>query len=181
VKFWDDVSLEAVKRIVAYSNSFVENPSMESLRQVLDEMIEEHFEEGPEVPASSWIALGGEAYMLGCKLQLITDSPRDYCIKTARFVTGKQRDYGTENVARFGGRGLLVRAHDKVARLENLRGRGAAAANEPLSDTIVDLVGYSIVGVLWAENDFFQPLNPDPNLFTVAETEANFALQKLFE
>ena len=70
-------------------------------------------------------------------------------------IIRKQTDYGHHNIARFGRHGILVRCHDKIARLKNLHlTRGGNAANESLSDTYVDIIGYSAIGMMW-ERDWF--------------------------
>jgi len=60
----------------------------------------------------------------------------------------KQHDYGHENIARFGRLGLLVRVHDKIARLHNLLAKGGVPQNETIEDTYVDIVGYSAIGMM---------------------------------
>lgn len=71
----------------------------------------------------------------------------------------KQMDYGHHNIARFGRRGLVVRCHDKVARLKNLHlARSGAAANESLTDTYVDIIGYSAIGMMWERGWFLLDL-----------------------
>lgn len=60
----------------------------------------------------------------------------------------KQHDYGHENIARFGRLGLLVRVHDKIARLNNMVKRGGAPQNESIEDTYTDIVGYSAIGMM---------------------------------
>jgi hypothetical protein len=71
----------------------------------------------------------------------------------------KQSDYGHHNIARFGRRGLVVRTHDKIARLKNLHlTRSGQAANESLTDTYVDIVGYSAIGMMWERGWFLLDL-----------------------
>lgn len=70
----------------------------------------------------------------------------------------KQNDYGHNNVARFGRQGLLVRVHDKIARLKNLQQPGKAAKNEAITDTYIDIVGYSAIGIMWERNWFLLDL-----------------------
>jgi hypothetical protein len=79
----------------------------------------------------------------------------------------KQHDYGHENIARFGRLGLLVRVHDKIARLENLLGTGSSPNHESIEDNVVDVIGYSIVAAMWEEGTFLLALLPS----TVAESE----------
>lgn len=74
----------------------------------------------------------------------------------------KQSDYGHHNIARFGRRGLVVRTHDKIARLKNLHlARSGKAANESLTDTYTDIVGYSAIGMMWERGWFLLNLTRD--------------------
>ncbi len=73
-------------------------------------------------------------------------------------VCGKQRDYGSDNILRFGRIGLLVRAHDKIARLENLAARAAAPTNESIADNYIDVIGYCTVAMLLERGWFTLPL-----------------------
>jgi hypothetical protein len=67
----------------------------------------------------------------------------------------KQSDYGHNNIARFGRQGLIVRCHDKVARLKNLHlSRAGQAANESIADTYTDIIGYSAIGMMWERGWF---------------------------
>ena len=70
------------------------------------------------------------------------------CAHVIATLCKKQHDYGHENIARFGRTGLLVRVHDKIARLNNLLSRGVDPANETIEDTYVDIVGYSAIGMM---------------------------------
>jgi hypothetical protein len=70
----------------------------------------------------------------------------------------KQRDYGPENIRRFGRQGLLIRLHDKVARLENLDGGGRGPENESVIDTFLDIIGYCTIGIMWERDEFLLPL-----------------------
>jgi hypothetical protein len=77
-------------------------------------------------------------------------------IKTT--LVKKQRDYGSKNIEKFGINGIVIRIHDKIARLENLLNKNSFAENEPLQDTLLDIVGYSIIAVMWNNNYFMAPL-----------------------
>lgn len=70
------------------------------------------------------------------------------CAHVIATLCKKQHDYGHENIARFGRTGLLVRVHDKIARLNNLLARGVDPANETIEDTYVDILGYSAIGMM---------------------------------
>lgn len=77
----------------------------------------------------------------------------------------KQTDYGPDNISRFGRDGILVRLHDKIARLENLSSQGRAPMNEAVSDNYLDVVGYCSIGAMWEAGEFLLPL-------TVAESDS---------
>jgi hypothetical protein len=80
-------------------------------------------------------------------------------------VIKKQHDYGPENIAKFGMWGIIVRLHDKIARLDNLlstkRSGFNSVADETVYDTLLDIVGYSTVALLWINNWFFFPMKKD--------------------
>jgi hypothetical protein len=73
---------------------------------------------------------------------------RELCSFVLETLCKKQHDYGHENIARFGRLGLLVRVHDKIARLKNLVTRGGVPQNESIEDTYVDILGYSAIGIM---------------------------------
>ena len=73
----------------------------------------------------------------------------------------KQHDYGHENIARFGRQGLLVRVHDKIARLKNLSRPDRDAKNEAIEDTYMDIIGYCAIGMMWERNWFLLELGAD--------------------
>ena len=80
-------------------------------------------------------------------------------------VIKKQHDYGPENIAKFGMWGLIVRLHDKIARLDNLlstkRKGFNSVSDETIYDTLLDIVGYSTVAMLWINNWFLLPMKAD--------------------
>jgi hypothetical protein len=83
----------------------------------------------------------------------------------ATTVAKKQRDYGPNNVSKFGVAGLVVRIHDKIARLDNLlsskRNGINSVQNETVFDTLLDIVGYSTVALLWVNDWFLTPMASD--------------------
>lgn len=92
----------------------------------------------------------------------------------------KQKDYGPENIMKFGIIGIIVRLFDKVARLNNLliKSNGdfksAIGANsvpgETLVDTLIDIIGYSTIALMILESDdrfgnkFLTPMSPDKRI-----------------
>jgi len=77
-----------------------------------------------------------------------SEKMRELCAHILATLCRKQNDYGHENIARFGRLGLLVRVHDKIARLHNLLAKGGVPQNESIEDTYVDIVGYSAIGIM---------------------------------
>lgn len=100
-----------------------------------------------------WVTLGSYAITWG-KIKSI-DIPKTKLLET---LIRKQRDYGHHNIAKYGRKGLIIRVHDKIARLENLTGQQIEAANEPIEDTILDIAGYSAIGIMWETGTFLLPL-----------------------
>lgn len=83
----------------------------------------------------------------------------------ANTVIKKQHDYGPNNISKFGTYGLIVRLHDKIARLENLLSSTRKGTNlvqdETIFDTLTDIVGYCTVGLLWVNDKFLLPMRMD--------------------
>jgi hypothetical protein len=76
-------------------------------------------------------------------------------------VINKQKDYGHHNIAMFGITGLVIRIHDKIARAENLlqkKDMENAVPGESLYDTFIDIIGYSIIALMWLDNTFMLKL-----------------------
>ena len=76
-------------------------------------------------------------------------------------LRAKQMDYGYGNINRFGRDGIIVRIHDKIARIENLISKGADSSNEPLADSFTDLVGYCVIGMMVEYDIFNLPMRED--------------------
>ena len=63
----------------------------------------------------------------------------------------KQEDYGSANIAAAPGgamNGLLVRMHDKLARIVNLTKTDKTPNYESLKDSFMDLANYSIIAIM---------------------------------
>lgn len=90
----------------------------------------------------------------------------------------KQKDYGPKNIMMFGLSGIIVRMYDKIARLNNLLEKSGgnlaeaeqanAVHGESIIDTLIDIIGYSTIGLMILdkdttyENKFLYPLTPNP-------------------
>lgn len=78
-------------------------------------------------------------------------------------LINKQKDYGTENITKFGLAGIIVRLSDKLARLNNLilKADGdiqnAISLNsvngESIIDTLIDIIGYCTIALMVMDED----------------------------
>jgi hypothetical protein len=148
---WNSAADYASKEIFSLSTSFTS--SIPKIRDWFDEMVQDFFNKQGRTATSEWMILGAKALKWG-RLEG-WDITQQELIET---LVRKQRDYGHHNIAMFGRDGLLIRVHDKIARLENLVGRGAEAANEPIRDTVLDIAGYSTIGIMWDRKQFLLKL-----------------------
>lgn len=78
-------------------------------------------------------------------------------------LQAKQHDYGHKNIDRFGSKGIVVRLNDKYERLVNLEFTKQFLAdgkvidpkvNESHIDTLVDIVGYCVIGLMVIDETF---------------------------
>jgi hypothetical protein len=76
-------------------------------------------------------------------------------------VVAKQRMYGPRNVVRFGLRGIVIRLNDKIERLKNLQHHQGPVIFEPIQDTWLDIVGYSVIAIMWIHDWFLLELKQD--------------------
>lgn len=156
-KTWDEAAQSALIRI--YENIRKKpRADLEQIRADLDDFIEESFHAatGFDKAKVRWAIIGADAL----ELAALRGEPFDITEVHATLVR-KQRDYGPENIRRFGRQGLMVRMHDKVARLENLLQTidgGGKPQNESIRDNLLDVVGYAAIGIMWESMQFLLPL-----------------------
>lgn len=151
---WNDAAESAVDTIFSLMREG-SRTTIEDLRSTLDNFINSLFDRlaGNTSAVAAFSNVGADAAELARKLGLDLNTK-----VVAKTLVKKQRDYGPENIARFGRKGLLVRLHDKVARLENLTARGATPENESIADTYLDIIGYCAIGIMWETDQFLLPL-----------------------
>jgi hypothetical protein len=70
------------------------------------------------------------------------------CIKAIKIFDHKQQRYGPANIAAFGEYGVLVRLHDKLARLINLTRTGQEPKDETRDDSWGDAMVYSAISLM---------------------------------
>lgn len=156
---WEGAAGDAMDLII---NSVEPNSGIDVIRKILDDVID-----SGDMSPVGWARIGAAACVMATDWALLPHDSGRVKRMIVDLVVRKQRDYGHHNIARFGHVGLYVRMHDKVARLENLLGSGKAPENESVTDNLLDVIGYSVIGVMVAEGTFMYPLRP-----TVAESNA---------
>ena len=163
---WDDAARRAVFQI--FNHSFNTWDRLSDVREYLDYLIDEI---GPEskkeisgnVAAEYWAILGRTAAVVAEKKEIFKEIDEElagHVDRITEILVRKQHDYGHHNIARFGRAGLLVRMHDKVARLENLLEFLKSPENESVVDNFIDVIGYASIGMMWERNWFLLPLAP---------------------
>lgn len=130
--------------------------SIADLRKNLDKFIDDLYKApgGEQKAVTSFAQLGSDAWELAAKSGINLT-----VAETTSVLIRKQGDYGPDNIARFKRQGLLIRLHDKVARLENLTAKDVDPNNESIADTYLDIVGYCAIGIMWERREFLLPLD----------------------
>jgi hypothetical protein len=95
-------------------------------------------------------------------------SPEDVRVESiANLLIRKQKDYGPENISKFGLIGICIRLSDKLARLSNLFMKSGSddfknilnssklnsVPNETVVDTLIDILGYCVVAMMFIRID----------------------------
>jgi len=165
---WEQAADSTVKEIydLAFSDGLTDiNVMVKMMRHKLDDMINMtgglKDTTSPVVEYAArqmWAFLARHALIILSK----TGNRPDPELLVELFIS-KQRDYGSENIAKFGTAGLLIRIHDKIARLENIMDRSSgnfntavqvnAVAGETIIDTLHDVVGYATIALMWLKID----------------------------
>ena len=164
---WADAARRCVEEIINHPMKSFDRVS--ELRSHIDAMIDkmgpESKEEVSKVDAAEhWAIFGSIGSAAAVREHSFANFiENDYIVpeliaQISAILVRKQRDYGHTNIARFGRAGLLVRCHDKVARLENLLGAGRVPENETVVDNFIDVIGYSAIGIMWEKGWFLLPL-----------------------
>lgn len=142
---WNEAAAEAVREMIARQ---ARPRTLQQLRDAYDGFFTPDLDESRL--AAAWSEFGAR-----CKESSVTIAAKTLLWQEViDTVIRKQRDYGKDNILRFGQAGLEVRVHDKLARLEHLEATGATPENESVADSVLDLVGYSVLGLLVARGWF---------------------------
>jgi len=154
---WNEAAREKTAHL--YLSMEDKHVNVASIRYVFERLSAKYFYDvSPETknPVHElWTEIGVKALTWGQKKNIVIDQKN-----LLATLISKQRDYGHQNIAKYGREGLIIRVHDKIARLENLTKNEVMrdAQNEPISDTILDIAGYSVIGMMWESEIFLLPL-----------------------
>jgi Nucleotide modification associated domain 1 len=163
--YWNDHALQSAKSIFLEQHGYsYTNPQISTLRNILDVMINKWWMVSTARHSDSiiagWAQLGTAAMQWAEDHGLVTGDRGAEASQLADLLCRKQHDYGHQNISRFGFDGLLVRVHDKVARLENLEETGRDPNNESVRDNIFDVIGYCCIGMMLERKVFLYDLKP---------------------
>lgn len=161
-EFWDEAAELCVRSVYALAKSIEIQTSLQNMQTQLDHLINliNKGVDGEDLWIINWRILGATSFNAGVNSGIFPEDLNPIDIFT-RVLVSKQHDYGPENIARFGRIGLLVRLHDKIARLDNLRRRGVEPKNESLRDNYMDVINYCAIGMMLEREWFFLDLKEE--------------------
>lgn len=148
---WDAAAQFCLEELLAWSFAFEQNPPEAWFQHLKEEF--------PGTPGLEGWRLFGASMLVNAAWQLWM-STDDVSAVVQDLLVRKQHDYGSQNILNFGGAGIVVRICDKAARLENLRQRDEdpQVEDESVKDTLFDLVGYAVLGMMLERGWFELPL-----------------------
>lgn len=145
---WDESAARWVDYIFDIKPTIIDS-SINHIREHMDDLINKHFPNADNIISVDWLR------MIDLTLACIPELTSDVMWRT---LCSKQNDYGPNNILKFGQSGIIIRVHDKVARLENLLSTGRDARNESVADTYMDIIGYSVIALMLLDDTFLLPL-----------------------
>ena len=78
-----------------------------------------------------------------------------------QMVLKKHEDYGNNCIDKTGLTGIAVRLIDKTERLYNLRNKKGMANYESIDDTLRDIIGYALLGIVYQANNYYEATTDD--------------------
>jgi hypothetical protein len=82
----------------------------------------------------------------------LTEEFLNQVFKAVQLFDKKQHDYGSNNIAKFGDYGCMVRMSDKIERVANLYKKGRKSrVKESIEDNLRDIANYAIIALLWRD------------------------------
>lgn len=156
-KTWDQSATQWVMHIASLSDTGKPKLDFGALRKKIDKLIDIVFNAGKEPPADAFISVA-----IPVVHELRHQGEWDSA-DMSRLLAAKQHDYGHKNIDRFGLQGIIVRLNDKYERLANLEftrqflAEGHTVSpkvDETLLDTLRDIVGYCVIGLMVLDDTF---------------------------
>ncbi|MDI3341267.1 MAG: hypothetical protein QJR03_12130 [Sphaerobacter sp.] len=79
-----------------------------------------------------------------------------------RVMIERQRKYGPDNIRMFGEKGVVIRCHDKLARLAHFHfGGGTDASDESIDDSWIDTGNYAAIALMLRRGWWGLPLSDE--------------------
>lgn len=167
---WEDQVYRQLSDVFLFAeNSFYNEENVVSKIEILDDIFSHlaSYVKNGQIPNLIWrnenVYFHISAVSIGMLEELLDLSNYAFLMNDmAALLIKKQKDYGPLNILEFGQVGLIVRMFDKVARLKNLISKSKSTsdllssnsvANESIIDTLMDLIGYSTIGLMLLERD----------------------------
>lgn len=93
------------------------------------------------------------------KQKYFQDAVTEQATDLVETLIRKQLDYGGQPIARWGLQGIVIRLSDKLERIINLQQlKKDPEVSESIEDTLRDIAGYAILGLLVEQGDFPLPM-----------------------
>jgi hypothetical protein len=164
VTTWNQAAAVAARTI--FFTLYEQGLKLADIRAYLDRFIQQ-IQSGSVTPrqaSMNWVNFGAIVLSAGTTEKVFPHRSHPgfevYETNLADTIVRKQKDYGPDAITRFGTIGILVRTHDKVARLENLMAKNSdSPENESIQDNYLDLLGYASLGIILEKNQFFLPIH----------------------
>lgn len=158
---WEMAAYDSTEELYADVNSLLNN-QFKTLRECIDYYIDSkmyfHTDGDTVSHKQKWAIMSANAIKIAKEFDSSCSVTHSEVLNT---VIKKQKDYGHKNISKFGITGLVIRVHDKVARVENLAKKQNyinSVIDETMTDTLMDIIGYSIIAYMWLNNTFMYDL-----------------------
>lgn len=147
VDYWEQSAMQWVSHLTSIART-PDKMRIEVLEKLVDNAwkYRDDWEGSPSVTLWTSIACASIREMI---LREGWDS--GYMVST---LVKKQLDYGHGNINKFGTIGILVRLSDKIQRFKNLTSGNRNPQVESIEDTLLDIVGYCIIGLMYDDGTF---------------------------
>jgi hypothetical protein len=147
VDTWEQSAMQWVSHLSSLSHT-PNKLNIDVLEKLIDNAWKQrdHWDDSPSV--TLWTGIGCAAIR-----EMIMREGWDSGFMVSTLVK-KQLDYGHGNINKFGTTGILVRLSDKVQRFKNLTTTKRNPQVESIHDTLMDIVGYCVIGLMYDDGTF---------------------------